>query len=419
MNYQRNTLDKSISHKKPTRVLIVQQINRAYRVPLLTKLSQRPEIDLTMVYGTTPPVQAGDIGISIAVEPMPFRTISGPIGGIRFKGREFLWFELAVKTLKQQFFDVVICDYYIRLLSIWPMQSIQHRRGANFILWGIGFHQHPTPLIDLIRMMMVKRTDALLLYSENESKRYQNMGVPTEKCFVTQNTVDIEAIDAAVAATSQTDILACREKMGVKNSSLLIHVGRLAQNKRLDLLIYALAKLRDRKLDTHLVLVGEGPEMQNLSQLAAALSISDAVHFLGPITDHIKLAPWVLASDLFVAPGQIGLMAPMCMAYGKTLVISNIEKQHGPEVQVFSVGQTGLDYKFGDIEDLTQRIRLLLNNSDKRKDFEKTGFARVRKMMGPEQMLDSFFASIDYVMHRRRHYHKPKRTSEALNNRPA
>jgi glycosyltransferase involved in cell wall biosynthesis len=373
-------------------VLVVQQINRAYRVPLLTKLSQKPNIDLTVAYGTTPPVQAGDIGISIAAEPMSFKTISGPIGGIRVKGR------------------------YTRLLSIWPMQSIQHKRGANFILWGIGFHQHPTPLIDLIRRMMVKRTDALLLYSDKESKLYQKMGVPREKCFVTQNTVDIESIDAAVAATKQEDILMCRKKLKVKESPLLMHVGRLARNKRLDespLLMHVGRLARNKRLDLllktipnlqkkwpgiKLALIGEGPENENLKNLATELSIPDAVYFLGPITEHKRLAPWVLASDLFVAPAQIGLMAPMCMAYGKTLVISDVSEQHGPEVQVFLPGKTGLNYRFGDIEDLTRTINTILNSPKKCEHFAAAGSAHVRKEMGPEQMLDSFLAAIRYVI---------------------
>jgi glycosyltransferase involved in cell wall biosynthesis len=385
-------------NKNSIRVLVVQQINRAYRVPLLTKLSQRPDIDLTMVYGTSPPVQAGDIGISIAAEPMPFRTIRGPIGGIRYKGRELLWFGLALKTIRQEFFDIVICDHYTRLLSIWPMQSIQHKRGAGFILWGIGFHQHPTPLIDLIRIMMVRRTDALLLYSDKESKQYQKMGVPHKKCFVTQNTVDIEGIDSAVAATKQEDILECRNKLNLNDGPLLMHVGRLAKNKRLDLLIKTIPKLKKKWPGIRLALIGQGPEAEDLQHLAAELLISDAVHFLGPITDHKRLAPWVLASDLFVAPAQIGLMAPMCMAYGKTLVISDVKEQHGPEVQVFLPGKTGLSYKFGDIDDLTNTISTLLNSPAKSGHFAAAGSAQVRKVIGPERMLDSFLAAIHYVI---------------------
>jgi glycosyltransferase involved in cell wall biosynthesis len=246
--------------------------------------------------------------------------------------------------------------------------------------------------------MMVKRTDALLLYSDKESKLYQKMGVPREKCFVTQNTVDIESIDAAVAATKQEDILMCRKKLKVKESPLLMHVGRLARNKRLDLLLKTIPNLQKKWPGIKLALIGEGPENENLKNLATELSIPDVVYFLGPITDHKRLAPWVLASDLFVAPAQIGLMAPMCMAYGKTLVISDVSEQHGPEVQVFQPGKTGLNYRFGDIDDLTRTINIILNSPEKCEHLAAAGSAHVRKEMGPEQMLDSFLAAIRYVI---------------------
>jgi glycosyltransferase involved in cell wall biosynthesis len=391
----------------PIRVLIVQQINRAYRVPLLKRLSECSDIELTMVYGTSTPVQAGDIGISIFKEPLPFRTICGPISGIRFKGRavsgvhfrrrEILWFGLALQTIKQEYFDVVICDYYARLLSIWPMIAIQHRRKAKFILWGIGFHQIPTPWLDKIRIRMVNWTDALLLYSEKESNRYQEMGVPKEKCFVAQNTVDIEGIDAGIAAATHTDVQACREQLGADKGPILMHAGRLAANKRLDFLIQSLSILRQDWPEIKLVLIGEGPEHKNLSDLANELSISDSVHFLGAITDHKRLAPWILASDLFVAPAQIGLMAPMCLAYGKTLVISDVLKHHGPEVQAFIPERTGLTYKHGDAQDLTEKISHLLADPGKRKKFAEAGSAYVRDVMGPERMLDAFLDAIHYV----------------------
>jgi len=49
-----------------------------------------------------------------------------------------------------------------------------------------------------------------------------------------------------------------------------------------------------------------------------------------------------LQGDLFVAPGTIGLMAPMSLVYGKTLVISDVAEHHDPEVQAFIPGETGL-----------------------------------------------------------------------------
>ena len=383
--------------KQKIRVLFVQQINRAYRVPLLKKLSQHPDLEVTVVYGTSSPVQAGDIGISIATDAMPYRTISGPISGIRYRGREILWFGLAMQSIKSEFFDVVICDYYTRLLTIWPMQSIQHRRSAKFILWGIGFHQKPTPLLDKIRIQMVNRSDALILYSENENRRYQEMGVQKEKCFVARNTVDIEGIDAAILATELSDIQECRKKVGAEKGPLLMHVGRLAENKRLDLIVCALPELRKKWPQIQLALIGEGPKHPDLSNLARELLVEESVHFLGSITDHKRLAPWVLASDLFVAPAQIGLMAPMSLVYGRTLVISDVKEHHGPEVQVFLPGETGLNYKYGNINDLTRNINILLADHNKCKKFANAGAIRVREQMGSERMVDAFISAIRYV----------------------
>jgi glycosyltransferase involved in cell wall biosynthesis len=391
---------KKNSKNRPIKVLIVQQINRAYRVPLLKKLATHPNINLTMIYGTNKPVQAGDAGISIATDPMPFRTIKAKIEGIRLNGRELLWFNKALKLIKNEFFDVVICDYYTRMLSIWPMQKIQHKRNASFILWGIGFHQYPTPLLDVFRKLMVNRSDALLLYSEKEKIKYTNIGVPVQKCFVTQNTVDIEGIDAAVSAATGQQVLECKKKTESENGPVLMHIGRLAKNKRLDILIKILPALKKRWPFIRLILIGEGPEMESLKKMAKSFSVQECIKFIGPITDHKLLAPWVLASDLFVAPAQIGLMAPMCLTYGKTLVISDVAEHHGPEVQAFVPGKTGLSYHYEDSEDLINSINKLLDNPKQRKQFAKIGSNRVRKLMGPEQMLDAFIDAINYVTFR-------------------
>ena len=379
------------------RVLVVQQINRAYRVPLLRRLSEQPEIELTMIHGTNPPVQAGDVGISIATDQLPFRTISGPINGIRWRDRELLWFGLALRTLKREFFDVVISDYYTRMLSIWRMQSLQHKCNAGFILWGIGFHQYPTPLLDKIRLLMIKRTDALLLYSERESQRYQEMDVPAEKCFVAKNTVDVEGIQAGMAVTTREDIQTCRQKLNAEKGPLLMHIGRMANNKRLDLLLQILPRLQKKWPNIQLALIGEGPELQGLHRLAAKLSVTEIVHFLGPITDHKHLAPWILACDLIVAPGQVGLQAPMALVYGKTLVISDDPKLHGPEVQAFIPGQTGLDYRYENLDDLVYTVDMLLADPEQRVKFAQVGSERVKKLMGPERMLEGFMAAIRYV----------------------
>jgi glycosyltransferase involved in cell wall biosynthesis len=149
------------------------------------------------------------------------------------------------------------------------------------------------------------------------------------------------------------------------------------------------------------VLIGEGPEEKNLKKLCGELSISNSVHFLGYLHGNKRLAPWVLASDLFVAPGQIGLMAPMALVYEKSLVISDDTGLHDPELQAFIPEKTGLTYKHGNVEDLADKINILLANPGKRRQFAIAGSTRVRDLMGTERMVGTFLDAIHFVTQKR------------------
>jgi glycosyltransferase involved in cell wall biosynthesis len=68
----------------------------------------------------------------------------------------------------------------------------------------------------------------------------------------------------------------------------------------------------------------------------------------------------------------------MCLTYGRTLVISDADKQHGPEVQAFIPGKTGLTYKYGDVQDLAETINKLLADPEKHRQFAESGSTHVR-----------------------------------------
>jgi hypothetical protein len=87
----------------------------------------------------------------------------------------------------------------------------------------------------------------------------------------------------------------------------------------------------------------------------------------------------------------------MSLAYDRTLVISDVPEHHGPEVQACILGQTGMNYKYEDVENLACVINDLLADPEKCQRFAKAGSARVRELMGPERMLDDFLAAIRYV----------------------
>lgn len=79
--------------------------------------------------------------------------------------------------------------------------------------------------------------------------------------------------------------------------SHLVAMGRLSPEKGFDLLLRALACLRDEGLQAEVVISGEGPEAKTLRALASSLGIEALVHFPGAVTEPERL---LVAADLFV-----------------------------------------------------------------------------------------------------------------------
>jgi glycosyltransferase involved in cell wall biosynthesis len=77
----------------------------------------------------------------------------------------------------------------------------------------------------------------------------------------------------------------------------LITVARLAPIKRLDILIRAIAKLRDSGMLLNAVIVGDGTEKRSLEHLVAELGLGERVRFAGFQTD---VHNWLSRSRLFV-----------------------------------------------------------------------------------------------------------------------
>jgi glycosyltransferase involved in cell wall biosynthesis len=63
----------------------------------------------------------------------------------------------------------------------------------------------------------------------------------------------------------------------------LLYVGRLSRQKRVDLLLLALSRLKGRGGGASLHIVGDGPEKQALSSLAGRLGIAERVVFHGSV----------------------------------------------------------------------------------------------------------------------------------------
>ncbi len=148
-----------------------------------------------------------------------------------------------------------------------------------------------------------------------------------------------------------------QSRLGVSPQTRLIgYVGRLSLEKRLVDLITAFALLPDK--DTHLVIVGDGPERHALSSRAASLDVGYRVHFTGYLEDvrpvYTGLSVFVLASS-FEGMSNSLLEA---MALGCPVVVSDVDGN----CELVKHGETGLRFRSESADEMKEMIALVLDD---------------------------------------------------------
>lgn len=117
---------------------------------------------------------------------------------------------------------------------------------------------------------------------------------------------------------------------------LLVAVGRLRGEKRVDLLLDALARLGDAGVE--LVLCGDGPQRAALERRAARLGLAGRVRFLGFDPNPF---PWMLRADLFVlASDHEGSPNALIEAQGLGVPAVATDCPFGP-AEIVAPGRTG------------------------------------------------------------------------------
>lgn len=157
---------------------------------------------------------------------------------------------------------------------------------------------------------------------------------------------------------------AWRASVGLQpDETLLLYVGRLAAEKRVELLPEALRGLDKARL----VLVGDGPYRAELERRCVGLP----VHFTGYLKGE-ALAIAFASADLFVFPSDtdtFGQVIQEAMASGLPVVGA----RSGGSLDLIREGQNGSLFAPGVASDLRTRLRPLVANPTLRTSFGQAG----------------------------------------------
>lgn len=162
--------------------------------------------------------------------------------------------------------------------------------------------------------------------------------------------------------TSAKQIADIRNKYGIKaDEKLLVYVGRLADEKRVDLVIDAFSLIKKDKLKVKLLIVGLGPSEEKLIKKTSKLGLDDYVKFTGRVEPE-DVPMYYHSGDCFISASTSetqGLTYIEALASKLPLIVAYDEVLEG----LVKEGNNG--YFFNDLDECYKAIVKFTNLNDK------------------------------------------------------
>jgi N-acetyl-alpha-D-glucosaminyl L-malate synthase BshA len=196
----------------------------------------------------------------------------------------------------------------------------------------------------------IQQSDGVTAVSESlKTDTYRELGV-TRDIRVIPNFIDC-------GTNRRRDGAPLRHCLAPAGQKVLIHVSNFRPVKRIKAAIEVFARVR-RKVPSRLVMVGDGPDFAEASQLARTLGLADDVEFVG---EQDQVVPLLSAADVFLLPSaqeSFGLAALEAMSCEVPVVASRV----GGLPELVEDGVNGYLHQPDDLEGMAASTLKLLTD---------------------------------------------------------
>lgn len=276
--------------------------------------------------------------------------------------------------------DVVITFLHLKDIAIFPVTLYCRMKKIPVIYWnhGINLETPDAKFKNSVFRRVHDLSDAIVLYSPNEKKYIS--GKNAHKIFIGYNTLNFEDIDAENVISEEE----VRRKYGIAQKDIVLFVGRIKENKRLDVL---LESFRDE--DVAVVVIGKG---LSEGQRAVIDSVPN-YYYLGEMWDMKDFNSIFNSAKVFSIPGHLGLGLNEAFFWGKPVVTMDVE--HPPEVYYLKDGYNG--FMTQNSQELKEKIMYIISNPSVQAKMSKNARETANGLSSIKNMFSGFMDAVDYV----------------------
>lgn len=236
--------------------------------------------------------------------------------------------------------------------EFWLQAFVLKLRGKQFAVFcDSTLNDNPqSRLKSAAKRLFFALSSGVFCYGERSREYLHYHGVPDSKIFIRRQAA------ALPRDYSQDEVLRRRPALVAgADAPRFLYVGRLSEEKSIDTLLKAFAKVLPRTPKAELVIVGRGPQEDALRAEARALGIEDRVVFTGSKSGD-DLNQEYLKATAFVLPSRSepwGLVVNEALSFACPVIVSS---RCGCVPELVVDGETGFAYPWGDVDSLAARL---------------------------------------------------------------
>ncbi len=259
--------------------------------------------------------------------------------------------------------------------AMWLAQSV----GAKSVVftWQNLLRRYPPPF-SWMENYVLRHANALLVGNREAAGVWRRKGYQGPMHLIPQFGVDPAIYYRRQRVTKRGKLSVFKRKsVGPPSQPALVigYVGRLVEEKGLEILLHAVSKLQG---PWNLQILGDGPDRKRLEHMAQWLGISARITFDQKMPSS-HLPHYFSGLDVLVLPSVA--RANWKEQFGRVLIeamacdVITVGARSGaiPEV----IGDAGLTFAEGDAEELRAQLQLLLDDVPLRRDLRQKGRRRV------------------------------------------
>lgn len=250
--------------------------------------------------------------------------------------------------------------------------------------------------------LVFSRADHILCVSSVLAQEAQRRGAMRERVHTVPNAVDPKQFQSVGLRES------LRARLRLSDSVVIGHVGLFTAWDRLDMLVEVVKGICESHTEVRLLLLGDGPEMEHVKQVAGRLGMNAALIVPGAVA-RAEVPAYIDVMDICVLPDSNVFGSPIAlfefMAMGKPSVVPDLI----PMRDVIHHELTGLVFPRGDYDALRASLLRLVEDPELR---SQIGHRAQRVTLERHTWDSNARLVIDLATHNGSHFTAPLRATE-------